>query len=128
MTDEYPDPGAEIEGLGLSWTPPILILIRRRRRWRWSALGMATAAGLGMAWVHWVGLFLAGGLVGLVSQTLGRAALAGVVLGVFSILVQILLLPGMNAGAFLALRPPVYVTVAVGIGAPVWGSLIRGVV
>jgi hypothetical protein len=117
-----------VAGPGFPWTPSILSAVRRRRRWRLIALLVVAAVGLGVAWLHWLGLFVAGGLLGLVSRTLGRAVLAGAAFGVLLVVVQVLLVPGMDAGAFLALRPPVYVTVGAALAAPVWGSLIRGVV
>jgi hypothetical protein len=54
--------------------------------------------------------------------------LAGIAFGAAAVVVQVLLVPGMDVGGFLAFRPPVYVTLGAAIGAPVWGSLIRGVV
>jgi hypothetical protein len=117
-----------VAGPGFPWTPSILSAVRRRRRRRLIALLVVAAVGLGVAWLHWLGLFVAGGLLGLVSRTLGRAVLAGAAFGVLLVVVQVLLVPGMDAGAFLALRPPVYVTVGAALAAPVWGSLIRGVV
>jgi len=110
------------------WTPRGLTAIRSRREWRASALLVAVLLGLGLAWVHWLGLFVAGTLLGLPSRRLRDALLAGVVFGVLVLGVQILLLPGMDIGKVLALRPPVYVTLGAGIGAPAWGALIRGVV
>jgi hypothetical protein len=84
--------------------------------------------GFGAAWIHPLGLFVAGALLGLSSRTPRRAVFAGVAFGAVVLVVQVLLLPGMDASGFLAFRPPVYVTLGAALGAPVWGSLIRGVV
>jgi hypothetical protein len=113
---------------GYPWTPSALIAIRRRRRWRGIAFPVAVAAGLGAAWIHPLGLFVAGALVGLLSRTIKRAVVAGIALGVLIAVVQVLVVPGMDAGEFLTFRPPVYVTLGAALGAPIWGSLIRGVV
>jgi hypothetical protein len=113
---------------GDAWTPAFLAAIRSRPRWRAVGLVVAALVGLGAAWVHWLGLFVAGVLVGLPSRTLREAVIAGGVLGVVVVVVQILVVPAMDAGEFLALRLPVYVTLGAGIGAPLWGSLVRGVV
>lgn len=109
-------------------TPAFLAGIRNHRRRRGIALVVAGILGLAVAWIHWLGLFVAGGLVGVVSRTLPRAVLAGFVLGLITLVVGILTVPGTDVGEFLAFRPPVYVTVAAGLGAPVWGSLIRSVI
>ncbi|MFB6227028.1 MAG: hypothetical protein ABEH88_00315 [Halobacteriales archaeon] len=113
---------------GFPWTPSTLTGIRGRRRWRGIALLVGVSVGLGAAWVHWLGLFVAGALVGLPSRTLARAVLAGVAFGALVAVVQVLAVPGMGASEFLGFRPPVYVTLGAALGAPAWGSLIRGVV
>lgn len=113
---------------GYPWTPPALAAIRGRRRRRWVALLAAAVVGFGAAWIHWLGLFIAGALLGLPSRTPGRAVLAGVAFGVVVVAAQVFLLPDTGAGGFLAFRPPVYVTLGAALGAPAWGSLIRGVV
>ena len=120
--------GVDSAGPGYPWTPSTLTTIRGRRRWRGTALLVAVAVGFGAAWVHWLGLFVAGALVGLSSRTLTRAVLAGIAFGALVAIVQVLVVPGMDAGEFLDLRPPVYVTLGAALGAPAWGSLIRGVV
>lgn len=128
MRGEGPDDGGgNATGAEYPWTPSVLIRIRNRRRFRVTALLVAAVIGLGLAWAHWLGLFVAGALLGLVSGTPGRAVLSGLAFGVLVLVVQVLLVSGMDVGEFLALRPPVYVTVGAGIGAPIWGALIRGV-
>ena len=92
------------------------------------ALGVAVAVGLALAWVHWLGLFAAGALVGLVSRDLPRAVVAGLVVGVLVLLANLLVVPAMDPSEFLGLAPASYVTLAAALVAPVWGSLVRAVV
>lgn len=111
-----------------SWTPSFLVDLREQRRHRVVALVVAALVGVGFAWLHWFGLFVAGALVGLASRTLLRAVIAAVAVGAIVLLVQILAGPGMGVADFLAVSPPSYVAIAAAVGAPVWGSLVRGVV
>jgi NAD(P)-dependent dehydrogenase (short-subunit alcohol dehydrogenase family) len=120
--------GGESGAGGATWTPAALSALRADPRRRAVALVVGAAVGLGLAWVHWLGLFAAGALVGLVSRTLPRAIVAGVAVGVVVLLATVLAAPAMSAGEFLSLSPPAYVAVAAGIVAPAWGSLVRGVV
>lgn len=102
--------------------------VRTDARTRWTALLAAVLLGLGLAWVHWLGLVAAGALAGLASRTLPRAVLAGVVVGLLALALTVLGGPAVDAGELLALTPPSYVTVAAGLVLPTWGSLIRGVI
>jgi len=111
-----------------SWTPAALTAVRADRRKRAVALALAAVVGLGAAWLHWLGLFVAGALVGLVSRSLPRAVVWGLGVGSLAVALTVLAHPLMGAGEFVALTPPVYVAVVVGLLAPVWGSLLRGVV
>lgn len=113
---------------GTAWTPEWLATVRAHRRQRVVMLAGVALVGIGLAWVHWLGLFVAGALVGLVSKTLPRAVAAGVTVGVLVLLTQVLVSPVMNVSEFVALAPASYVTIVAGLVAPVWGSLIRGVV
>lgn len=127
--DGEPDQIESDHGNGLSGrsTPAFLSTIRERRRWRATALVVAVVVGLGFAWVHWLGLFVAGALVGLVSRTLPRALLGGLAVGGVILVVQVVASPGMDAMSFIGFAPPSYVAIAAAIAAPVWGSLVRGV-
>jgi len=100
----------------------------REHRYQPAVLVAAALVGLALAWIHWLGLFVAGGLVGLVSRTLPRAVVAGLAVGVLALVGHVLASPVMNAGEFLALTPASYVTIAAALLAPVWGSLVRGVI
>ena len=110
------------------WTPEALADLRTRRDRRLVALFLAAILGLVVGSIHWVGLFVAGGLVGLVSETLQRAPIAGLAVGVLVLVVHVLASPVMGPGEFVALAPASYVTLAAGLLAPVWGSLVRGVI
>ncbi|SDM95060.1 hypothetical protein SAMN04487949_2955 [Halogranum gelatinilyticum] len=92
------------------------------------ALGVAVVVGLALAWVHWLGLFAAGALVGLVSRDLPRAVVAGLVVGVIVLVANQFVVPAMDPSEFLGLAPASYVTIAAAFVAPVWGSLVRAVV
>jgi hypothetical protein len=108
--------------------PDFLTVVRTDPRKRYVALAVAVVAGLAAAWVHWLGLVVAGALVGVVSRTLPRAVAAGLGVGVAGLALTVLASPAMGPGDFLALSPPSYVAVGAGLVLPAWGALIRGVV
>lgn len=111
-----------------SWTPRALEDLRERRDRRLLALAVAAVVGLALVWVHWLGLFVAGALVGLASRTVLRALLAGLLVGVLVLVVHVLASPVVGPAEFVALAPASYVTIGAALVAPVWGSLVRGVV
>lgn len=113
---------------GYSWTPEWLEAIRSRPNRRRGVLVVAALVGLGLAWFHWLGLVLAGALVGLGSRTLPRSVAAGLLVGVLALLLHVLASPVMGLSSFLRLTPLSYVAVATALVAPVWGSLLRAVV
>lgn len=117
-----------IFGADPAWTPTALAAIRETPRKRAAALLVAALVGLAAAWVHWLGLFVAGALVGVVSRTLPRAVVAGLGVGLLSVALAVVAAPTVGVGEFLSLRPPVYVAIASALLAPAWGSLVRGVV
>jgi hypothetical protein len=103
--------------------------VRTEPRTHWLALGGAIVVGLAAASVHWIGLVLAGALVGLVTRSLRRALLAGLGFGVLAVLIWMgsLALAGslgkvLDTGLFAGLA------IGVGIVAPTFGSLVRGVI
>ena len=110
------------------WTPRWLVDLRTRPNRRRAALVAAALVGLLASSVHWLGLFVAGALVGLVSETLARAVAAGLAVGVLVLVVHVVGSPAMDVGEFLALVPATYVTLGAGLLAPAVGSLVRGVV
>jgi len=95
----------------------------RRRR----ALAGAVFLGLVLAWIHWVGLIVAGALVGLTRRRGRRAVLSGSAFGALAIVLTVLASP-MSAGEFAALEPVNYLTIATGLLLPAWGSLARYVI
>ena len=111
-----------------SWTPEFLAEIRGDPLKSGVGVVVAAVVGVGFAWFHWAGLFVAGALVGLFSETVPRAVVAGFIVGVLVLVVQVGVSPVMGAGEFVALSPPSYVAVAAGLLMPIWGSLIRGVI
>lgn len=125
MSDDEDVDGAD---RGADWTPAWLADLRADDYRRHAALVAAALVGIGLSMLHWVGLFLAGALVGLVSRDLQRAAAGGLAVGVLVLAVHVGASPVMGVGEFLALTPAAYVTVAAGLLFPVWGSLVRGVV
>lgn len=122
------DPTAEETPADDPVRPGFLTTVRTEPRKRYAALAVALVVGLGAAWVHWLGLVVAGALVGLVSRTVPRAVAAGLGVGVAALALNVLASPTMGPGEFLALTPPAYVAIGAGLVGPVWGSLIRGVV
>lgn len=113
---------------GFDWTPAWLEDARRRPNRRRSLLVAAGLVGIGLVWVHWLGLFAAGALVGVASRSTPQALLAGLVFGLLVLATHVLASPVMGVGTFLGLQPLSYVTIALALVAPVWGSLARGVV
>jgi hypothetical protein len=126
-SDDELDTDAQDERPGNEWTPSWLADLRANDDRRHAALVAVALVGLGAAMVHWAGLFVAGALVGLASKTFRRAPVAGLAVGVLVLVVHVGASPVMGPGEFLALAPAAYVTVAVALVAPVWGSLVRGV-
>ena len=110
------------------WTPERLDDLRTDATERRIALVVAGLVGLGLVWLHWLGLFAAGALVGLVSRDLPRALAAGLGFGLLVLVVHVLAASEMGFGAFLGLTPISYVTIGTALVAPVWGALVRGVV
>jgi hypothetical protein len=108
--------------------PAFLTTIRTEPRKRYAALAALTVVGLAAAWVHWLGLVVAGALVGLVSRTVPRAVAAGLGVGILVLALNFLASPTMGPGEFLALTPPAYVAIGAALVAPAWGSLVRAVV
>jgi hypothetical protein len=108
---------------------PVLDRIRTDPFVHWIALVVALLVGLALASVHWIGLVAGGALVGLVATTLKRALLAGLGFGVTVVFVWLgLLVFNGVLGKVLATGQFVWIAVAVGVVAPLLGSLLRGVV
>lgn len=82
-------------------------------------------AGLGLGWIHWTGLVVGGGLVGVSRRSVPRALLAGLAFGLFATAATVLLVPVLGPGEFVGLRRVAAVTAVVGLAAPTWGALLR---
>lgn len=110
-------------------SPPGLARLREDPLVHWLALLVAVTVGIWLAAVHWLGLVAAGALVGLVAASLRRALLAGVGFGAFAIAVWLTrhAVAG-TLGAVLATGEFVLIAVAIGLAAPLLGSLVRGIV
>jgi hypothetical protein len=116
------------ESDGADWTPAALADLRTNDAQRRAALVAAALVGVLAASVHWLGLVVAGALVGLVSEDLPRALAAGLAVGVLVLVVHVGASPVMGPGEFVGLAPASYVGVGAALVAPLWGSLVRGVV
>ncbi|NKE36198.1 hypothetical protein GWG54_10285 [Natronococcus sp. JC468] len=101
--------------------------VRTEPRAHWIAVLVVVPVGLVLAWLHWLGLVVAGALVGFVSPTV-RRGLAGA-LG-FGVLVLVAFAVGLGESVWrvLEMTPAVYVTVASALGLPALGALARGLV
>jgi len=113
----------------MSQTPSLLERARTEPRLHWIALVAALVVGLIAASLHWIGLVVGGALVGLPTRGLRGALLAGLGFGVLAVLAWLLTLAVAGSlGDVLAMGLFAYLGVAIGIAAPVLGSLLRGVV
>ncbi|MDG5820423.1 hypothetical protein [Natronococcus sp. A-GB7] len=101
--------------------------VRTEPRAHWLAVLVVVSIGLILAWLHWLGLVVAGALVGFISPTVWHG-LAGA-LG-FGVLVLAVFAIGLGDSVWrvLEMTPAVYVTVASALGLPALGALFRGVV
>lgn len=104
-----------------------LTALRTDETRRRQALTGAVLLGLVLAWIHWVGLIVAGALVGLTRRRGRWAVLSGIAFGALALLLTILLSP-MSVGEFAALKSVNYLTTASGLLLPAWGSLARYVI
>lgn len=85
--------------------------------------------GLGLGSLHWFGLVLGGAIVALPARTIPRGLAYGLGLGVLGLVVFAGLLVWQGAlGAALTTGLVGGITVAIGLAAPLVGSLVRAVV
>ena len=101
--------------------------VRTEPRAHWLAVLVVVPIGLLLAWLHWLGLVVAGALVGFISPTVWHGLVGA--LG-FGVLVLAAFAIGLEDSAWrvLEMTPAVYVTVASALGLPALGALFRGVV
>lgn len=124
------------EGKSTDADPPAPSVAVRDRlrgddRTRRLATVIAVAVGLGLAWLHWVGIVVGAALCSLPQATLRRGVLAGVGFGALVVAVDLLVLAASGPAALptaLAMTTLAGVTVAVGLLGGFVGGLLRGVV
>ncbi|WP_243637866.1 hypothetical protein [Natrarchaeobius oligotrophus] len=123
---ERPGDSATVDdGRGTARLESRLAAVRTNPRVRRPAFALAAVVGLGLAWVHWLGLVCGGALVGLLSPSLRRGVVAALGFGVL-VLVVFFLRIGPVA-LVIEMRPIVFVTVASAFALPALGALLRGV-
>lgn len=106
----------------------LMWLRQNDRRRRMVVLG-GILIGLGIGSWHWFGLVLGGIIVGLPARTIPRGLLNGMGLGVIGLLVFAgLLFSQSSLGPMLETGTVGIISVAIGLGAPLLGSLVRAVV
>lgn len=103
--------------------------LRETPRYHWLALVGACLVGLIAASLSWVGIFIGGALVGLLTANLKRAVLAGVGFGILVILAWLALL-GIAGGAGGALSMGQFSAIpfVIAVSLSFLGSLVRGLV
>lgn len=89
------------------------------------ALVAVILVGVGLAWLHWTGLILAGVLLGVISRTLLVAVLNAVLFGLV-VLAVFALTEGTQSLGYLEMTPIIYVTLVSAFVLPIYGSLVRG--
>ncbi len=99
--------------------------VRENPQYRVAALAFVAFVGLFLVWLHWLGLIVAGALVGFVSPSLRSAVVAGFGFGVL-VVVLFFLSVGVPASRLLDMTPVIYISVASALLLPLFGSLVRG--
>jgi len=92
---------------------------------------VAVVVGLGVAWVHWVGLIVGGALVALPQRSFRLGVAAGIGFGGLVAVVNVALLAASGPAAVstaVAMTQVFGVSVAAPLAAGVVGGLVRGVV
>lgn len=106
-----------------------LAALRADDRRRAAVVVAGVLVGLGLGWLHWLALALGGALVALPARTVPRGLALGAGLGLLELLlVAVLLASRGTLGPVLETGTVGVVAVAVGLGAPLLGSLVRGLV
>lgn len=100
--------------------------VRTETRPHVGAVVLATALGLLLASLHWVGLVAAGAAVAVVAPSFRRGAAYALGFGLLALAV-FAVSTGSAAPLVAGMRPVVYVTVASAVGLPLLGSLARGI-
>jgi hypothetical protein len=103
--------------------------VRENRERRLAVTVGAVVVGLALSQIHWAGLLVAGALVALPQQSLGRGVVAGLGVGVLvvALFLSRFALVG-TLGPVLGMGQPTWLALGIGLGLPTFGSLVRGVV
>ena len=112
---------------GLGRIDDALATLRADDTQRRVALIVAVILGVAATAIHWVGLFVAGALIGLTRRSLPRALAAGLGFGVLVVGLFFVATPLITPGNLFVLAPLSYVTVGIALVGPVWGALARGI-
>lgn len=99
--------------------------IRTRPRHHFVAMVITAFVGLFLAWIHWIGLIIAGALVGIVSPSLRNGVFSALGFG-FLVITLFMLSHGTGATRVLRMEPIIYITLLSALVLPVLGSLVRG--
>ncbi|MFB6354532.1 MAG: hypothetical protein ABEJ92_10665 [Halobacteriales archaeon] len=103
--------------------------LRADDRRRAAVVAAGVVLGLGLGYLHWLGLVLGGALVAIPARSVPRGLAAGLGLGVLELVVFGGLLFAHGAlGPALSTGTVGLVGVAVGLAGPLLGSLVRGLV
>jgi hypothetical protein len=105
--------------------------IRATSRTRWRVTLVAVVVGLGLVWLHWLGMVVGGALVALPRRSVRRGLTAGLGFGLVVVLANVLalLLVGPAAvEAAVSMQQVFGLSVVLPLAAGVVGGLVRGVV
>lgn len=106
-----------------------LAALRADDRQRAAVVAAGVVIGLGLGWLHWLGLVLGGALVALPARTVPRGLALGFGLGLLELSLFAVVLAANGAlEPALATGMVGGLAVALGLGAPLLGALVRGVV
>lgn len=127
------DPVSEDEAAAVTTeaTSGALNTLRASPRRRWGVTLAAVVVGLGVAWLHWVGLVVGAALVALPQRSFRLGVAAGVGFGAVAVVANVGLLAASGPAALstaLAMTQVFGVSVAAPLVAGVVGGLVRGVV
>lgn len=106
-----------------------LAALRMDDRRRVGVMAVGIILGLGLGFVHWLGLVLGGAIVALPARTVLRGIVAGFGLGLLEMVLFVGLLAAHGGlGGALSTGQVGLVSVAVGFAGPMLGALVRGIV
>lgn len=98
---------------------------------RWIATVLLALVGLGLAWVHWLGLVVGATLVALLQPTLVRSVAAGVAFGVLAVFANAAIIASAGDAAletYLAMGRILWLSIAIPLVAGFVGGSVGGLV